>query len=91
MISNLSDIAKNNGLALTDTDSTIVAEPSVPAEQPKEEEKKTPATYDDGGPFTTDANGNVYDRWGNEIWHNPVQTNNGKSVSGFQLVNTSDR
>ena len=48
--------------------------------------------YDDGGPFTTDACGNVFDRWGNEVYHSPVCVNN--SVDGnsdYNFVNTSDR
>ena len=47
-----------------------------------------PPAYDDGGPFTTDESGNVYDRWGNEIWHNPVTHND--SI-GYNFVPTSDR
>ena len=51
-------------------------------------ETTNPPTYDDGGPFTTDESGNVYDRWGNEIWHNPVTHND--SI-GYSFVPTSDR
>ena len=29
-------------------------------------------TYDDGGPFTTDACGNIYDRWGNKVYSAPA-------------------
>lgn len=32
----------------------------------------TPGSYDDGGPFTRDACGNVFDRWGNQIWTSPT-------------------
>lgn len=49
------------------------------------------STWDDGGPFTTDAAGNVYDRWGNEIWHNPNPIASGKTYIGYYLVSTSDR
>ena len=59
-------------------------------EESKSETTNVVTTWDDGGPFTTDANGNVFDRWGNEIWHNPVQSVSG-TTGGFQLVNTSDR
>ncbi|MDY4972185.1 MAG: hypothetical protein SO103_01345, partial [Erysipelotrichaceae bacterium] len=29
-------------------------------------------TYDDGGPFTTDACGSIYDRWGNKVYSAPT-------------------
>lgn len=29
-------------------------------------------TYDDGGPFTTDACGSIYDRWGNKVYSAPA-------------------
>lgn len=48
--------------------------------------------YDDGGPFTTDACGNVFDRWGNEVYHSPVCVNNSVDGNGdYNFVNTSDR
>ena len=81
----------------SDKFSTYVLAYTDPVQQPTtvvKEETEAPATYDDGGPFTTDAAGNVYDRWGNEIWHNPnptvvaSDTNNGV---GYQLVSTSDK
>ena len=49
------------------------------------------ATYDDGGPFTTDQYGNVYDRWGNEIWHNPSPQSASNTTIGYQLVATIDK
>ena len=52
------------------------------------EEPKATATptsgWDDGGPFTTDTCGNVFDRWGNKIYEA-----NGCNVSGYNLVRTS--
>lgn len=48
----------------------------------------TPATpapaggYDDGGPFTKNACGNVYDRWGNLIWASPACRVFSKKVPG---------
>ena len=52
------------------------------------EESKATATptsgWDDGGPFTTDACGNVFDRWGNKIYEA-----NSCNVSGYNLVRTS--
>ncbi len=59
-------------------------------EQPKEDENKSSedepvGTWDDGGPFTTDECGSVYDRWGNLIYQGVCGV-----TTGFQLVNTSD-
>ena len=52
------------------------------------EETKATATptsgWDDGGPFTTDTCGNVFDRWGNKIYEA-----NGCNVSRYNLVRTS--
>ncbi len=52
------------------------------------EESKSTSTptsgWDDGGPFTTDTCGNVFDRWGNKIYEA-----NGCNVSGYNLVRTS--
>ena len=39
--------------------------------------------WDDGGPFTTDKCGNVFDRWGNKIYEA-----NGCSTGGYNLVRT---
>ena len=39
--------------------------------------------WDDGGPFTTDKCGNVFDRWGNKIYEA-----NGCNVGGYNLVRT---
>ena len=53
---------------------------------------KPASGYDDGGPFTTDACGNVFDRWGNEIYHAPVCVNNNAAAGNtYTFVNTSDR
>ena len=63
-----------------------------PKAETKPSTSKPSAGYDDGGPFTTDACGNVFDRWGNEVYHSPVCVNN--SVDGnsdYNFVNTSDR
>ena len=40
--------------------------------------------WDDGGPFTTDKCGNVFDRWGNKIYEA-----NGCNIGGYNLVRTS--
>ncbi len=47
--------------------------------------KKT-SGWDDGGPFTTDKCGNVYDRWGNKIYEAKAC-----NVGGYNLVGTSTK
>ncbi len=46
--------------------------------------KKSSGGWDDGGPFTTDTCGNVFDRWGNMIYEAK-----GCNVGGYNLVRTS--
>ena len=46
--------------------------------------KKSSGGWDDGGPFTTDTCGNVFDRWGNKIYEAK-----GCNVGGYNLVRTS--
>ncbi len=46
--------------------------------------KKSSGGWDDGGPFTTDTCGNVFDRWGNKIYETK-----GCNVGGYNLVSTS--
>ncbi len=46
--------------------------------------KKSSGGWDDGGPFTTDTCGNVFDRWGNKIYEAK-----GCNVGGYNLVSTS--
>ena len=45
---------------------------------------KQTSGWDDGGPFTTDKCGNVFDRWNNKIYEA-----NGCNVGGYNLVRTS--
>lgn len=45
---------------------------------------KQTSGWDDGGPFTTDKCGNVFDRWGNKIYEA-----NGCNIGGYNLVKTS--
>ena len=74
------------------TDKEINAE--QPQQAPATQNNDKPvASYDDGGPFTTDACGNVFDRWGNEIYHAPVCVNESAPVvnNGYQFVNTLDK
>ena len=42
--------------------------------------------WDDGGPFTTDTCGNVFDRWGNKIYEAK-----GCNVGGYNLVHTATK
>lgn len=46
-----------------------------------------PSTWDDGGPFTTDSCGNIFDRWGNEMYKAPTC----KVTSGYKVPNTGVR
>ncbi len=46
--------------------------------------KKSSGGWDDGGPFTTDTCGNVFDRWGNKIYEAKAC-----NVGGYNLVRTS--
>ncbi len=48
------------------------------------EKKSSSGGWDDGGPFTTDTCGNVFDRWGNKIYEAK-----GCNVGGYNLVSTS--
>ncbi len=53
----------------------------------KEVVNNAPSTWDDGGPFTTDKCGNIFDRWGNEIYKAPTC----KASSGYKVPNTGVR
>ena len=44
-------------------------------------------TWDDGGPFTTDVCGNVFDRWGNKIYSAPAC----QVSDGYHVPNTGVR
>ncbi len=50
------------------------------------ETKKKSSGWDDGGPFTTDTCGNVFDRWGNKIYEAKAC-----NVGGYNLVGTSTK
>ena len=56
----------------------------TPTPVPTSETKKSSGGWDDGGPFTTDNCGNVYDRWGNIIYEAI-----GCNLGGYNLVQTS--
>ncbi len=60
-----------------------IVHPVTPS--PSAEPKKS-SGWDDGGPFTTDSCGNVYDRWGNKIYEAK-----GCNVGGYNLVPTDTR
>ena len=74
-----------------DFDKIVVANDQYSAElykvfEPLVKTEPTPTVtsgWDDGGPFTTDTCGNVYDRWGNKIYE-ATSCN----VSGYNLVRT---
>ncbi len=48
---------------------------------------KPTASYDDGGPFTKDVCGNVFDRWGNMVYEAPACM----VAGGYQVPNTGVR
>ena len=56
-----------------------------PTPTPTSDSKKS-SGWDDGGPFTTDTCGNVYDRWGNKIYEAK-----GCNVGGYNLVPTDTK
>ncbi len=56
----------------------------TPTPTASSETKKSSGGWDDGGPFTTDTCGNVFDRWGNKIYEAK-----GCNVGGYNLVRTS--
>ncbi len=60
----------------------------VPADKSdsSSETKKSSGGWDDGGPFTTDTCGNVFDRWGNKIYEAKAC-----NVGGYNLVGTSTK
>lgn len=67
----------------------VVKAPAANNDKPA---SKPASGYDDGGPFTTDACGNVFDRWGNEVYHAPVCVNNNAAAGNtYTFVNTGDR
>ena len=62
-------------------------------EKPNDSDKKPSMTetnnnWDDGGPFTTDECGKVYDRWGNLMWAPDKCILN---TQDYNLVNTADK
>ena len=80
--------AELNGNALTFKTSkfstyaiAIIKNKVIPTEVTTE--TKQNSGWDDGGPFTTDNCGNVFDRWGNKIYEA-----NGCSTGGYNLVRT---
>ncbi len=74
----------------TPTTTPTVAPTSSPTPTATAETKKSTATptsgWDDGGPFTTDSCGNVFDRWGNKIYEA-----SSCNVGGYNLVKTSTK
>ena len=73
----------DNYNVLTDIDVTVNVE-VAPNKPINNTSNKKPNGWDDGGPFTTDKCGNVFDRWNNKIYEA-----NGCNVGGYNLVRTS--
>nr|WP_295281672.1 BspA family leucine-rich repeat surface protein [uncultured Blautia sp.] len=76
-------IDTDNYNVLTDIDVTVNVE-AAPIKPTNNTLNKKSNGWDDGGPFTTDKCGNVFDRWNNKIYEA-----NGCSVGGYNLVRTS--
>ncbi len=74
----------NYEITLKEGKLTITEKKSDPTPTASSETKKSTSGWDDGGPFTTDTCGNVYDRWGNKIYEAK-----GCNVGGYNLVRTS--
>ena len=72
----------DNYNVLTDIDVTVNVE-VAPNKPINNTSNKKPNGWDDGGPFTTDKCGNVFDRWNNKIYEA-----NGCNVGGYNLVRT---
>ena len=62
----------------------VVTETTEKVEEPKKPTSTPEGPGDDGGPFTKDECGNVFDRWGNKIYEAK-----GCNVKGYKLVQTS--
>ena len=71
---------------LTDIDVTVnvTTAPIKPTNNTSNTATNKSNGWDDGGPFTTDQCGNVFDRWNNKIYET-----NGCNVGGYNLVRTS--
>ena len=85
-----SDSSATDEVSLADL---TIPQLSCPTQSTSSSSTQPTATYDDGGPFTTDQYGNVYvyDRWGNEIWHNPSPLTESSTMVGYQLISTNDK
>ncbi len=84
LIVNLDSTRENAYVSFPETE----AKPIEPTPTPSatSETKKKDSGWDDGGPFTTDTCGNVYDRWNNLIYEA-----NGCNVGGYNLVQTDTK
>ena len=76
-------IDTDNYNVLNDIDVTVIVE-AAPVKPTNNTSTKKPNGWDDGGPFTTDKCGNVFDKWNNKIYEA-----NGCNVGGYNLVRTS--
>lgn len=83
-------ISGDNGIAYTDKFSSFMLveyEEKGNTNLPNHSVNNSNNTWDDGGPFTTDVCGNIFDRWGNKIYSAPAcQVND-----GYQVPNTGVR
>lgn len=86
-----------NGLKVNSTLSTFAigyqkvkkTEPTpepTPDPEPQKPANSSAASWDDGGPFTEDACGSIYDRWGNQIYK--AETCRVRVSGGYVVPNT---
>ena len=72
------------GDKLSDVTVNVEAAPIKPTNNTSTTSTNKSNGWNDGGPFTTDKCGNVFDRWNNKIYEA-----NGCNVGGYNLVRTS--
>ncbi len=80
---NYEDVMVSYTLTVTEASSTPTPSPTVTPTSKTTVTTKKSSGWDDGGPFTTDTCGNVFDRWGNKIYEAK-----GCNVGGYNLVQT---
>ncbi len=86
LIVNLDKSRENAYVTFPETDVKPYVPTPTPTPTASSDTKKSSGGWDDGGPFTTDSCGNVYDRWGNIIYEAK-----GCNVGGYNLVQTDTK
>ena len=84
-IVNVDSTLENVYITFPETEENPIKPTPTPTPTATSEPKKS-SGWDDGGPFTTDTCGNVFDRWGNKIYE-ATSCN----VGGYNLVRTDSK